>query len=103
MKFAIFAVLAAAALIGLSLTCWGGLWLIAAGILIGVGALAYSTGPWPLSTHCLGEVAVIIFFGIIPVNLTYYVQALQWSQIGRAWFRDREEIMVDAGQLKKQT
>jgi len=62
MKFAIFAVLAAAALIGLSLTCWGGLWLIAAGILIGVG-----------------EVAVIIFFGIIPVNLTYYVQALQWS------------------------
>ena len=72
MKFAIFAVLAAAALIGLSLTCWGGLWLIAAGILIGVGALAYSTGPWPLSTHCLGEVAVIIFFGIIPVNLTYY-------------------------------
>lgn len=79
MKFAIFAVLAVAALIGLSLTCWGGLWLIAAGILIGVGALAYSTGPWPLSTHCLGEVAVIFFFGIIPVNLTYYVQSLLWS------------------------
>lgn len=79
MKRAIFGVLAVAAIVGLSLTYWGGLWLIAAGTLIGVGVLAYSTGPWPLSTHCLGEIAVIFFFGIIPVNLTYYVQALQWS------------------------
>lgn len=80
MKTATFGVLAVAALLGLSLTLWGGLWLIAAGIAIGLGALAYSTGPYPLSTHCLGEVAVFFFFGIIPVNLTYYVQALEWSQ-----------------------
>ena len=79
MKRATFGVLAVAALIGLSLTLWGGLWLIAAGVAIGLGALAYSTGPYPLSTHCLGEVAVFFFFGIIPVNLTYYVQALAWS------------------------
>jgi len=79
MKTATFGVLAAAALLGLSLTLWGGPWLIAAGIAIGLGALAYSAGPYPLSTHCLGEVAVFFFFGIIPVNLTYYVQALDWS------------------------
>lgn len=79
MKRAIFGILAVAAIVGLTLTYWGGLWLIAAGVLIGVGVLAYSTGPWPLSTHCLGEIAVIFFFGIIPVNLTYYVQSLQWS------------------------
>ena len=79
MKRATFGVLAAAALLGLSLCHWGGLWLIAAGAVIALGALAYSTGPFPLSTHGLGEVAVFFFFGIIPVNLTYYVQALQWS------------------------
>lgn len=79
MKYATFGVLAAAACVGLSLTYWGGLWLIAVGTLIGIFALAYSAGPWPLSTHCMGEVAVFFFFGLIPVNFTYYVQALAWS------------------------
>ena len=38
-------------------------------------ALAYSAGPYPLSYHGLGDLAVLLFFGIIPVNLTYYVQS----------------------------
>lgn len=79
MKMATFGILACAAILGLCLIHWGGWWLIAAGVAIGLGALAYSTGPYPLSTHCLGEVAVILFFGIVPVNLTYYVQSLTWS------------------------
>ena len=79
MKYATFGVLGVAACVGLALTYWGGLWLIAVGALIGLFAIAYSAGPWPLSTHCMGEVAVFLFFGIIPVNFTYYVQALSWS------------------------
>lgn len=79
MKRATFITLGLACLTGLGLVCYGGWWLIAAGIAIGAGALAYSTGPYPLSRHGLGELAVIFFFGIIPVNLTYYVQALSWS------------------------
>lgn len=79
MKRATYATLVIAALVGLSLAFRSGWWLIGAGALIGIGALAYSTGPYPLSTHCLGEVAVLFFFGIVPVNLTYYVQALEWS------------------------
>ena len=73
MKRAIVVTLTLAAGVGLSLIYWGGWWLIGAGILIGMGVLAYSAGPYPLSRHALGEVAVIIFFGIIPVNLTFYV------------------------------
>lgn len=80
MKRATFITLAAAAVTGLCLTHWGGLWLIAVGFVIGIFALAYSAGPWPLSTHCMGEVAVLCFFGIVPVNLTYYVEALSWSR-----------------------
>lgn len=68
-----------AAVTGLTLIHWGGWWLIIVGIIVGIGALAYSAGPYPLSTHCLGEVAVFIFFGIVPVNITYYVQSLEWS------------------------
>lgn len=79
MKMATYGVLAVAAIVGLSLTHWGGLWLIGIGAVIGLGALAYSTGPYPLSTHCLGELAVVFFFGIIPVCFTYYVQSLEWS------------------------
>lgn len=75
MAVATYAVLACACAVGLCLVHWGGWWLVPAGIGIAVAALAYSAGPWPLSRHCLGEVAVIAFFGIIPVNLTYYVQA----------------------------
>ena len=75
MAVATYAVLGGACAVGLCLVRWGGWWLVPAGMGIAVAALAYSAGPWPLSRHCLGEVAVIAFFGIIPVNLTYYVQA----------------------------
>ncbi len=78
MKRATYGVLAATSLLGLTLIIWGGWWLLAAGVLIALGALAYSAGPWPLSRHCLGEVMVILFFGIVPVNLTSWLVSGQW-------------------------
>ncbi len=76
---ATYTTLCLAALAGLTLTYWGGAWLIAVGEAVAVGVFAYSAGPFPLSTHCLGEAGVIVFFGLVPVNFTYYVQTLHWS------------------------
>ncbi len=81
MKNATYLTLFLACIIGCSLIFYGGWWLIAVGAFIAVGVLAYSTGPYPLSRHALGEVAVIFFFGIVPVNFTYYVQALEWNPL----------------------
>ncbi len=81
MRNATFVLLSFTCLLGLTLIVWGGWWLIAIGILIAVFALAYSAGPWPLSHHGLGDITVIIFFGVVPVLFTTYVQTLSWDMI----------------------
>jgi len=81
MRNATFALLAAVCLTGCSLIVWGGWWLIPVGIAIALFALAYSTGPYPLSHHGLGEIAVIIFFGIVPVVMATYVQTQSWDML----------------------
>ena len=74
MKTATFAVLALAAGVGCTMLIYGPWWLVVVGILIMIFALAYSAGPYPLSHHGLGDLAVIIFFGIIPVTFTCFLQ-----------------------------
>lgn len=76
MLHATYITLAMACAIGCSLLAYGGWWLLPAGIVIALGAMAYSTGPYPLSRHGLGEITVIAFFGLIPVCLTFYIQTL---------------------------
>lgn len=63
-----------AAIPGCALILWGGWWMVPIGIAIGLFALAYSAGPYPLSHHGLGDIAVIIFFGLVPVTLTAWLQ-----------------------------
>lgn len=70
-----------AAIIGCSLLLYGGLWLLPVGCTILLFAIAYSAGPYPLSHHGLGDVAVVIFFGIVPVTLTCHLQTGGWENI----------------------
>ena len=65
--------------LGLLLIQYGGWELIFVGLFIAIFAFAYSGGPYPLAYHGLGDISVFIFFGIVPVGFTYYVQTLQWS------------------------
>ena len=76
-----FGLLALAGMVGCCLIPYGGWWLLPVGIVIVLAALAYSTGPYPLSYHGLGELMVFIFFGLVPVNLTYYVMSLRFDPL----------------------
>ena len=79
MKSATFITLALAALVGCAMLFFGPWWLILVGIVIMIFALAYSAGPYPLSHHGLGDVAVIVFFGVVPVTLTCFLQTRSWD------------------------
>jgi 1,4-dihydroxy-2-naphthoate octaprenyltransferase len=64
---------------GLILVYYAGWQLIFAGFAVCVGAFAYSAGPYPLAYKGWGDVCVVLFYGIIPVGFTYYVQTLAWT------------------------
>ncbi len=55
----------------------GGIVVLFIGVASILSALAYSGGPFPLASHGLGEVFVFIFFGLVAVCGTYFIQTGQ--------------------------
>lgn len=74
MKRAMWGVFAAAFVCGLGLLFWGGPWLLVIGVASILCGIAYTGGPWPLGYHGLGDVFVFLFFGLVAVGATYFVQ-----------------------------
>lgn len=77
MRGAMIGVFTLAFMTGLGLLAWGGPWLLAVGVASILCGAAYTGGPWPLGYHGLGDVFVFIFFGLVAVGTTYFVQAGQ--------------------------
>ncbi len=71
-------VLAAAMLVGVYLVTVGGWPIVLIGLASVACAVLYTGGPFPLAYHGLGDVFVFVFFGLIAVGGTYYVQGLTW-------------------------
>ena len=71
--------LAAVAVIGVVLSGWVG-WevIVVLGVAI-AAAWCYTGGPYPYGYYALGEVSVLVFFGLVPTVGTVYLQTEQIS------------------------
>jgi 1,4-dihydroxy-2-naphthoate octaprenyltransferase len=68
-------------LVGIYLIHVGGVPILFVGIASILAALAYSGGSYPLASHGLGDLFVFLFFGLVAVCGTYYVQALELNSM----------------------
>ncbi|ELZ82293.1 1,4-dihydroxy-2-naphthoate octaprenyltransferase [Haloferax larsenii JCM 13917] len=74
-KRAMYLTFAAAILLGTYLVYVGGVPILVIGLLSVASGIAYTGGPYPLGYHGLGDLFVFVFFGLVAVVGTYYVQA----------------------------
>ena len=74
MKSAMWLIFSLAICIGFYLACIGGWPIVLIGLSSIAAGIAYTGGPYPLGYHGWGDMFVFIFFGLIAVPGTYYLQ-----------------------------
>jgi 1,4-dihydroxy-2-naphthoate polyprenyltransferase len=75
---------AVAAVAGLALAAMSSWWLVAVGAVCIAAAWTYTGGPLPYGYRALGEVFVFVFFGLVAVVGTTYVQTRTLSALAFA-------------------
>ena len=75
MKVSMLGTFSIAILVGCYLAWIGGLPIVFIGIASIIAGIAYTGGPYPLGYNGFGELFVFLFFGIIAVPGTYFLQA----------------------------
>ena len=70
--------------VGLGLIPYGGWWLLAVGVTSILCGYSYTAGPFPFAYIGLGDLFVMLFFGVVAVCCTYFVQTghFSWEVLG---------------------
>ena len=81
-KRAMYATFALAIGVGTYLVYVGGVPILVIGLASVASGLAYTGGPYPFGYYGLGDLFVFVFFGVVAVTGTYYVQAAALAGVG---------------------
>ena len=71
-----------ALVVGLYLVAVGGVPILVIGLSSILAGLLYTGGPYPYGYYGLGDLFVFVYFGMIAVTGTYYVQAVATLDVG---------------------
>jgi 1,4-dihydroxy-2-naphthoate octaprenyltransferase len=74
-KYAMAATYALAVTVGLYLVAVGGVPILVVGLSSIAAGVLYTGGPYPYGYYGLGDLFVFVYFGVVAVTGTYYVQA----------------------------
>ena len=83
-RWATYVAFSLALLVGLFLAYVGGWPIVLIGSVSIVCGLLYTGGPWPFGYHGLGDLFVFVFFGVVAVMGTAFLQSGTWSWLALA-------------------